>query len=484
MTPRTFIRRAYHLVDRWMLSRLPESMQRQLLSMLLALVRRVRPSSSGPLSVDSLLARRVLRVPSKPMRTLPAWAVEDMQDLSLNVDPLLPPGAFLQSGPVARYAPTHWVDAGAAYQRILDKVGHHRFDTILLVPWLKRGGADLGALYHARLCSGELGQRTLVIATENSNSPWAGRLPQDVVFVDAGSELSTLSGATGEPEIVLARLLLQLAPGRIHIINSHTAWRMLERFGLAVRQQTRIFASLYCDELTVDGRADGLAQLHLPTTSHWLDAVITDNSASPESWARMLGIRRELFKVVHFPAPPVARAMATTLTGKRVLWASRLERQKRPELLLQVASHMQHLHWDIHGTALATDDPILEALGRLDNVTLHGPFDSFGDIVSSEHLAYVYTTAWDGLPNVLLEAANAGLPIVAPDIGGIRDLVPAQWLLAADAGAADYAQDIDGLLANANIRQQRLRAQDERTALFTWQAFANGMRRIDGYTRA
>lgn len=481
MTPRTFIRRAYRFGDRLMLSRLPERMQRQLLSMLLSLLRRVRPSAGGSLSVDSLLARRVLREPERPMRTLPAWAVADMQDLSLNVDPLLSPGAFLQSGPVARYAPTHWVDAGAAYQRLLDKVGHHRFDTILFVPWLKRGGADLGALHHARLCSRELGQRTLVIATENDDSPWAGRLPQDVAFVDAGKELSSLSSAMGEPEVVLARLLLQLAPGRIHIINSHTAWRMLERFGLAVRQKSRVFASLYCDELTVDGHADGLAQRHLPTTSHLLDAVITDNSASPDNWVRTLGVRRDLFKVVHFPAPPMDRAKGTTPTGKRILWASRLERQKRPELLLQVASRMQHLHWDIHGTALNADEPILEALARLHNVTLHGPFDSFGDIVSSEHLAYVYTTAWDGLPNVLLEAANAGLPIVAPDIGGIRDLVPAQWLLAADASAEDYARDIDGLLTNRTMAQQRLRAQDERAAMFTWAAFSNGMRRVDGY---
>lgn len=484
MTPRTFIRRIYHLGDRLILSRLPESMQRQLLSMLLSLLTRVRPSAGGSLTVNSLLARRVLREPVKPMRTLPAWAVADMQDLSLNVDPLLSPDAFLQSGPVARYAPTHWVDAGNAYQRILEKVGHRRFDTILLVPWLKRGGADLGALHHARLCSGELGQRTLVIATEQGDSPWAGRLPPDVTFVDAGKELSSLSGAMGEPEVVLARLLLQLAPGRIHVINSHTAWKMLERFGQAVRQQSRVFASLYCDELTVDGRADGLAQRYLPTTSHWLDAVITDNSASPDSWARTLGIRQELFKVVHFPAPPMDRAKGKTPTGKRVLWASRIERQKRPELLLQVASRMQHLHWDIHGTGLTANDPILEALARLNNVTLHGPFDRFGDIVSSEHLAYIYTTAWDGLPNVLLEAANAGLPIVAPNIGGIRDLVPAQWLLAANAGAEDYARDIDGLLADRTMAHQRTHAQDERAAQFTWEAFSKGMRHVSGYANA
>lgn len=481
MTSRAFIRRIYHIVDRLMLSKLQESTQRRLLSLILAMIRRVCPSAGGSLSVDRLLARRNLREPTKPMRTLPAWAVDDMRGLAVEVDTLLSSGAFLQSAPVARYAPTHWVDAGAAYQRILDEVGNRRFDTILFVPWLKRGGADLGALHHANLCHGDLGQRTLVIATESGDSPWAGRLPRDVAFIDAGEEMAALSGPTREPEIVLARLVLQLAPDRIHIINSHTAWRMLEQFGLALRQQTRVFASLYCDEFTVDGRVDGLAQRHLPTTSHLLDAVITDNSASPVSWNRMLGINHDLFKVVHFPAPHMTRAARGDAAGNRVLWASRLERQKRPELLLQLASRMKHLHWDVHGTALAADDPVHKELRRLNNVTLHGPFDSFRDIVSAEHLAYVYTSAWDGLPNVLLEAAQAGLPIVAPDVGGIRDLVPARWLLAANADAADYVQALEGLQANSDSRQQRLREQDERVALFTWESFANGMRRIEGY---
>jgi len=417
------------------------------------------------------------------MRTLPPWALKDMRDLSLEVDPLLSPAEFLQSRPQARYAPTHWTDAGKAYQRILDRIGSRRFDTILLVPWLRRGGADLAALHHARLCDGELGQRTLVIATQASDSPWADRLPHDVLFIDAGSEFHNLSAALDEPEIVLARLLIQLAPDRIHVINSHVAWRMLERFGLAIRQQTRIFVSLYCDELTVDGQAAGLAQQYLPKTSQWLDAIITDNSASAGSWSRTLGIRHDLFKVVHFPAPPMVAAARSGVPGKRVLWASRLERQKRPELLVAIATRMKDVQWDVHGTAVSDNDPHLSALATLDNVTLHGPFDRFQDIVSPEHLAYVYTTAWDGLPNVLLEAATANLPIVAPDIGGIRDLLPAQWLLAADAGVADYALDIE-LLGDSRIRQQRLDAQNERVAMFTWQAFSDGMRNIDGYMRA
>lgn len=481
MIPRSLARHAYNLLDRKILSRLTVDTQHKLVTQLLSIAKRIHPEANWPVSAESLLVRRNLREPTALLRTLPPWAIKDMQNLSLQVDPLLSPAEFLRSHPRALYAPTHWTQAGKAYKRILAVIGIKRFDTILFVPWLKRGGADLAALHHARLCSTEFGHRTLVISTEKSDSPWANRLPQDVLFVDAGTEFHGLSAAMKEPEIVLARLILQLAPTRIHIINSHTAWRMLDRFGLAIRQRTRIFASLYCDELADDGRAQGLAQRHLPTTSQWLEAVITDNSASPENWCRILGIRNNLFQVVHFPAPSVEHhAAPTSQPTNRVLWASRIERQKRPELLLAIVTMLKDVHWDIHGTTLSADDPHLAALARLDNVTLHGPFDRFQDIVSPQHRAYVYTTAWDGLPNVLLEAAAAGIPIVAPDIGGIRDLLPAQWLLGAQAKALDYVREIE-LLADHEIRQQRLDMQNRQIAMFTWQKFSESMRRVEGY---
>lgn len=483
MSPRNALKHFYHLLYRLFLAKLPEATQRSLIGGLLVVAQRIHPSGRWPTSPDVLLDRRRVLAPSKNMRTLPDWAVEDLQDLALRVDPLLNRESVLAQQPNAFMTPVHWTGPGQAYERIRRRIGNRRFDTIVLVPWLKRGGADLGALHHAKACVEAFGQRTLVIATEDGDSPWANRLDEATPFIDIGAELLPLSVTHGEHEIVLARLLLQLAPTRVHIINSRTAWRVVERYGKAIRQKTRIFASLYCDEFSADGRREGLAQQYLPTCWRWLDAVISDNSASPAEWQATIGVDPALFKVVHFPAPAASTAAIYKDhlgSQPRLLWASRLERQKRPDLLVALVSALPEFHWDIHGAALTKDDPYLAELRTSSNVSLHGSYEDFASIVRPDHLAYIYTSSWDGLPNVLLEAASAGVPVVAPDIGGIRDLVPRQQLVPAGADVDDYAAAIRGL-NQPGKRDAWQTAQHDNLREFTWERFISMLRNIPGY---
>jgi len=479
---RRIVRVAYHLFDRLLLGRLPYGAQRRLIAVTLRLARAIHPSGNWP-SVESLLVRRALLPPPPSMRTLPSWAIEDLRDLAIRVDPLLTPELVLGRAPTAFIPPLHWTQAGHAYQRLRQRIGDGQFDTVILVPWLKRGGADLGALHHARACTEVFGHRTLVLATETGESPWAGRLDASIPFVELGPELSLLSNTQHEQERVLARLLIQLAPSRVHIINSHTAWRTVERYGKAIRQSSRIFSSLYCDELSPEGRSEGLAQHYLPTCHRWLDAVITDNSASPRDWCETLGADPALFHVVHFPAPDMPSApnrQDSVAAGKRLLWASRLERQKRPDFLISLAKSMPDFHWDVHGSALRGNDPYLKQLGRMRNVSLHGSYERFSDIVSSGHLAYVYTTRWDGLPNVLLEAASCGVAIVAPNVGGISDLIPSEQLVADEGLLDDYAGVIRSLV-DTETRGRWISKQKKNVSNFTWERFTAELRRVPYY---
>lgn len=481
MSLRTLLTRAYRFIDRQLFSRLPMGWQQSLAGMALRVARTTFPAHAWPTSTEPLLVRRLPRHIPARLRRLPDWARADMDDLARRVDPMLSPDKFLTTQPGAYLPPIHWTQAGTAYQRLGAQLHGDSYDTVFLVPWIKRGGADLGVLHHVRACHEDFGQRTLVIATEPYESPWAARLPPGVQFLEAGRELAGLSVGHFEPEAVLARLLIQLAPQRLHLIGSHSGWRMLARHGKALRQTTQLYASLYCDDRDAHGYRDGLATRYLTAAATHLQAVITDNSASPREWIQTLGVASELFHTVHFPAPAQQQPRTDTQLGRRLLWASRLDHQKRPDLIARLAEALPEYHWDVYGTQVVPGHGgNLGALKNARNVSLHGGYDEFAKIVRPDHAAFVYTSAWDGLPNVLLEAASEGLPIVAPDVGGIRDLIPLQYLVGAGNEVAKYAQLIRDL-ESLPIRQRLLQLQQQHLAEFTWEAFTTGLRNIPGY---
>lgn len=70
--------------------------------------------------------------------------------------------------------------------------------------------------------------------------------------------------------------------------------------------------------------------------------------------------------------------------------------------------------------------PAMEAmaakLGVADRVRFLGVRSDIVDLMSAAD-GYVLSSAWEGLPMVLLEAAAASLPIVATDVGGVREIV-------------------------------------------------------------
>jgi len=57
------------------------------------------------------------------------------------------------------------------------------------------------------------------------------------------------------------------------------------------------------------------------------------------------------------------------------------------------------------------------------NLQFMGPYESFSDCFSQHYAAFIYTSLYDGIPNVILEAMSAGLPVIAPNVGGISEIV-------------------------------------------------------------
>lgn len=100
-------------------------------------------------------------------------------------------------------------------------------------------------------------------------------------------------------------------------------------------------------------------------------------------------------------------------------------------------------------------------LSGFPNVRYHGYFEKLDDIGVSDHYCFLYTSRFDGLPVVLLEMIAAGLPIIAPDVGGIGELIKDQetGLLLACTGddsrdAEIYVSSVESLFADGRLRER------------------------------
>ena len=352
----------------------------------------------------------------------PDWLTEELKALSAIEADLSPDPAFLggipyykNDIPLRREVPV--------YARAMTVLGANRYSHVFLLPSLRRGGADLEALNFIRALVEEYRKNVLVITTENADSPWLGKLPAAVTALDFGKAARDLTFE--EQRFVLLRLLLQLEPQVIHNINSHLGWSAYAAHGRCFSESSRLFASLFCDDYTVEMKPCGYAQRFLSDAYPHITRVLSDSQSYPRTLCDASGYPEKLFKAIYAPTSETQRwrRLSSGHSGK-VLWAGRLDRQKRPDLLRAIAQALPQLEFHVYGSPLlGSRRRDLRQLRKCRNVLLHGAYDGFSSLPAQDCDLFLYTSQWDGLPNILVEAAACGLPIVASSVGGVPELI-------------------------------------------------------------
>lgn len=477
--------RLYKAVDKYAFSRLPDYPQRFLKASLLALAKLVVRRRLRGLRVDALMFSAPLKGNEWKRPVLPEWVRDEMRHLAKTVDPLMHPDSPSSRAMAFCAVPYANERPGDIYANLRRQV-QDNVDIILVVPRVKQDEAGFGVRHFVTALQQDMHKRVLVIATEPQESSWGESLTEECQFLSAGEALSVCS--TGEREVILTRLLMQLSPSTIHIMDSLLGWQAIKRFGKAIRYSSRVYASLHCDYITDAGYVDGYARQFLAECSSNLDGIITDNDRNHRRWTQEIGVPESLFSVILYPVSipdEAGRREAEQGHGMqpRILWAGRRNRQNCPDILAAIAARMPDVQFDIHW--INTFPPgrmSIRMLKSLSNVHLHGDLACFDKMVRDDHVAALYTAAWDGMPNVILEAAAANLPVVAPRIGGIEDFISEEWLVADARNVDEYIERLRQLIDDPALRSKRIRAQRENlTSSHTWQKFTQSIKRVPHY---
>lgn len=293
---------------------------------------------------------------------------------------------------------------------------------LLFVPSLSPGGAELVALRYARKIKNQHPDWNIaVIATERGTNEWINRLPYGIDFIDFGTLTEGLSESLRMH--LLARLIVQSEASHIHIAQSPLMFKFTE-LHKQLLSPLSVYAFAFCEDLDDQGRVAGHIHSGLPGAYSVVDKIFTDNKAVADQLVAEYAFDAKKFKVHYQPVEYSTLEPKKKINKKdvRILWASRIAKQKRPDLLVNIAKKLpENISIDMYGS-------FHEGYSRLDfesvdNLTYKGTFNGLTSIPISNYDIFLYTSENDGIPNIILEATSLGLPIISSNAGGISEFI-------------------------------------------------------------
>lgn len=380
---------------------------------------------------------------------------------------------------------------------------HGRITHMVVLPFFARGGGEATAVNFCKAAVEGSGHSALLVAADRTvQNASRFAVPAEVLELDLSHYFPDADQSARES--LLLGLLRIAGPDVFHVINSEVGWRLTIKAPDRIRPIARTFASIFAFQFDPNtGLKVGYASTFLRDGLPHLDGLLSDNRRFIRDSQREYSLREEAARM-HVIYNPARNLDAATVRGThqrivsisdriakaarlQVLWAGRLDAEKRIELLPRVATLCPHMDFHVHG-ARVVDASETNVELQLPNIRLYGSFADPTEVIAQhEAHAFMFTSRWEGLPNVLLEFGALGIPIVAATVGGVGELIDVTtgYPLGEQATADDYAAALKELASNPAETQTRAASLADRIAQrHSYAAFVKSVQSIPGYLSA
>lgn len=324
----------------------------------------------------------------------------------------------------------HYLSTGYSQEvQAFDKLTKflHGKDIVFIIPWLKLGGADKVIVEYINSVKSiyNIGVITTLESGERISSI-------DVPHLD----LNTVQGFDWfnneiKLHILLKSILNAESISLLHVVQSDLGLQLLKYYSSVLfDNKIKIMTSLFCPDYDWGNNQYHGYPVMYPEVFANSDIILSDNNYWYDYFKKLNNGNDFIYLKLAVPASCDVEKHSMT-RYKKILWASRWCDQKLVKVFLDIAQSTPQYNYVVY-----TGEPenrklhvYYDKLKSLPNVEIRGEYKSLDELNFNEFDLFLYTSLFDGIPNVVLEMGLAGLPIIAPNIGGISEVLGSDYYL-------------------------------------------------------
>ncbi|PPD00687.1 MAG: hypothetical protein CTY31_06290 [Hyphomicrobium sp.] len=330
----------------------------------------------------------------------------------------------------AQVPPFHseWaVNQITAMYRLHQAAKYRRAKAVIVMRSCGIGGVSRIAAHLANALVDIYGEdEVVVLYTDSSDKKALEWFPASCRLIDVAIVTQKLGKA--EREKLIVEFIRCLQPTTVFNMNSPLLWSAMGAYGKALAHSCNLYAYLFCNDVNIFGNVEGYPAKQFYRYFDVYKAVITDSEfLKDELSEKFLVPLTQMHRLVAI-ATPISNHMpniasANRQSGQRpkVFWAGRFDRQKRIDIVINIATRLPNIDFHIWGESVL--DNAFKKMKLPKNIFNEGLYTDFSSLPLQNCDLWLYTSQWDGVPNVLFEVASAGVPLVGSIAGGCGEVL-------------------------------------------------------------